>query len=185
MPIGVSYTLAMACAVGIAALGYFVIKKPISDWRRDVSHRAELVRTRLEVGPELRSQHHERQEQLKALLTRVELVNRRVPDEASEGEFLADLSKIADDNQVTIDDFRRGGTTDTKTHSLVEVTVNARGSHRGICGLVDAVERLPRLAELTQLEIDSSDTGDNYPIRLTYALYYGMATPTPASTAAQ
>ncbi len=177
------YTLAVLCAVGVAALGYFVIREPLTEWRRDVSHRAELVRARLTGGTELRRQHAEREEQLAQLLKRVELVNRRVPDEAREDEFLADLSQIAETHGVTIEDFRRGGTTETETHSLVEVSVNARGSYAGLCGLVDAVTLLPRLAELTEMEVASNATTTSYPIRLTFALYYGMATPPPPTAA--
>lgn len=184
MPLGVSYTVAVLCAFVIAASGYFVIRKPLTAWRQSVTQRAESVRLKLADGPTLRRRHAEREQELEDLLARVELVNLRIPDQAREGEFLADLSQIATKHHVTIDDFRRGETTETATHSLVSISIRAEGPYRGLCGLVEAIAQLPRLAELTQLKL-TSDTNDNeYPIELTYALYYGMATPPPAKTVA-
>ncbi len=183
LPTGVLYTLAIVCAVGASALAYTIIHRPLNDWRRGVIRRGDIVRAQLSDGARLRRQHAEHQQQLEALLQRVELVNRRIPEEAREGEFLSDLTRLADEHGVAIEDFRRGATSETQTHSVVSVSVKARGGHAGVCGLVDAVANLPRLAELTQIQIDAkSAASDDYPVQLTYALYYGMATP-PAAVA--
>lgn len=182
MPTGVLYTLAIICAVGTSALAYTLVNRPLNDWRRGVIHRGDLVRAQLSDGPNLRRQHAERQQQLQALLERVELVNRRIPDQAREGEFLSDLTRLASEHGVSIEDFRRGAISDTGTHSVVNVSVKARGGHAGVCGLVDAVANLPRLAELTRVQIDSQSDASGYPVQLTYALYYGIATPTAAAT---
>ncbi|QDT69040.1 Pilus assembly protein, PilO [Planctomycetes bacterium MalM25] len=177
LPTGVLYTLAIVCAVVGFALAYTIIHRPLNDWRRGVLRRSDLVRAQLTDGPELRRQHAERKQQLEALLDRVELVNHRIPDEPKEGEFLSDLSRLAEEHGVTIEDFRRGATSTAGTHSMVSVSVKARGGHAGVCRLVDAVSKLPRLAELTELQIESQSDPTAYPVQLTYALYYGMATP--------
>jgi len=181
LPTGVLYTLAIVCAVGASALAYTIIQRPLRDWRHGLEHRGDLVRALLSDSPELRRQHSQRQQELEELLNRVELVNRRIPDEAREGEFLADLTRLARDHRVTIDDFRRGAITETETHSVIDVSVKARGGHAGVCGLVDAIAKLPRLAELTQFQIDSGAEAGTYPVQMTYALYFGMAAPSGAS----
>lgn len=177
LPKGVLYTLTIVCAVGGSALAYTIIQRPLNDWRRGVIRRADLVRAQLSDGPSLQRQHAERKQQLEALLDRVELVNRRIPDEAREGEFLTDLTRVAEEHGVTIDDFRRGAASSTSTHWVVSVSVKAHGDHAGVCGLVDAVADLPRLAELTEAQIESKPEPGGYPVQLTYALYYGIAAP--------
>ena len=178
LPTSVLYTLAVLCAVGLVTVGYVVLNRPLTDWRTDLCTRADTLRDQLAAGPKLRLRHAEQSAELESLVARVEQVNRRVPDQPREGEFLADLSRLADEHGVTILDFQRGDSTTTPTHSVVTVTVSTRGPHAGVCGLLDAVGRLPRLAELTDLEIKSG-ASDAYPARMSYALYYGMATAPP------
>lgn len=175
LPTSVLHTLAVACAVGLATVGYIVLDRPLTDWRSDLNRRGDDLREQLAAGAELRTRHAEQTAELEGLLARVEQVNRRVPDQAREGEFLADLSRLADEHGVTILDFQRGQSTSNPTHSVVTVTVSTRGPHAGVCGLLDAVGRLPRLAELTNLEI-TRGASEEHPARMSYALYYGMAT---------
>lgn len=178
LPTGVLYILAVVCAAGIATAAYFALDRPLTYWRLDQSRQADLVREKLAAGPALKALHTEQERELADLLARVEEVNKRVPEEPREGEFLAALSHLAETHQVSIDDFRRGKSTDTETHSVVTVSIRARGSHTGMCSLLDAIANLPRLAELTHLEVKSQPTSGRYPAQLTYALYYGMSATT-------
>ncbi|WP_197526475.1 type 4a pilus biogenesis protein PilO [Botrimarina colliarenosi] len=145
-------------------------------WRNDIAHRADLVREKLAGGPALRRDHAEMQRELEGLLARVEEVNNRIPDDPNEGDFLSDLTRLAREGDVAIEDFRRGATSVSPTHSAVTVTVNLRGSYRGVCGLIDGVAKLPRLAELTQLTLRRGLDGTEYAVSMTYALYYGLVT---------
>ncbi|MEO0529823.1 MAG: type 4a pilus biogenesis protein PilO [Planctomycetota bacterium] len=183
LPKAVTHTAAVVCAVAVAAVGFVVINRPLTEWRHDITRRADLVQAKLSEGPALRRRHAEQQQQLDDLLASVEEVNNRLPDQPREGEFLADLSRLAEANEVSIEDFRRGRTLDADTHSVVTVSVTAEGPHRGACAVVDAVSKLPRLAELTHLEIGPGSTEGVYKMQMTYALYYGMSAPKPAVTA--
>lgn len=176
VPIAVVYTGVFACAVAMASLAFFAINGPLTEWRQDISRRVELVQARLSEGPALRRHHAEQQKELDNLLASVEQVNNRLPSQPREGEFLADLTRLADEHAVSIEDFRRGQTVESDTHSLVTVTVTAEGPHGGICAVVGAVSTLPRLAELTHLEVHPSERDGIYDLQMAYALYYGMAT---------
>lgn len=178
LPTGALYVLVVVCAVASATAGYLALNHPLTSWRVDQSRRADLLREKLANGSALRALHAEQERELADLLARVEQVNRRVPEESREGEFLAALSQLAETHQVTIDDFRRGKSTDTETHSVVAVSIKTRGSHAGMCSLLDAIANLPRLAELTHLEVKSQPGSNGYPAQLTYALYYGMSATT-------
>lgn len=124
----------------------------------------------------MRALHAEQELELANLLARVGQVNHRVPESPREGEFLAALSELAATHRVTIEDFRRGKTTDNETHSVVTVSIKARGSHADLCALLDALANLPRLVELTHLAIQSEPNATGYPAEFTYALYYGLST---------
>lgn len=165
----------MVCAVGVAGVGYFALNRPLTGWRLELANKAELVREKLSEGPALKAVHAEQERELAQLLERVEQVNRRVPNEPREGEFLAALSRTAEAHGVTIEDFRRGQSLDAATHSTVSVSINVRGPHEGLCQMLDMIAKLPRLAELTHLEIEGPANSEGYPAQLTYSLYYGMA----------
>ncbi|MEQ8847530.1 type 4a pilus biogenesis protein PilO [Botrimarina sp.] len=134
---------------------------------------------KLDEAPELRLQHDAMRRELSDLRGRVEAVSRRVPDSPREGEFLSDLSRIGASHGVSIDDFRRGGATDTPTHSVVTVAATARGTYAGLCSLVEEVAGLPRLTEVVSLKATPGRARDDHRFRLTYALYYALDAPAP------
>ncbi|MEN0109447.1 MAG: type 4a pilus biogenesis protein PilO [Planctomycetota bacterium] len=169
------HTLACFAACAFAAVGYAVARQPLASWRATIATRANVVRAQLADGPRLRREHAELTRQLEDLSERVVEVNRRVPDTPREGEFLADLSRLAADHGVVIEDFERGATAETPTHSVVTVRLTMRASHAGLCGLVKGVAELPRITELTELEVQPDRRDDGYPVEASYALYYGMA----------
>ena len=184
LPIAIVYVIALASAACVAFVAYFVIHTPLQSWRDSVERDVAAVRTNLSKGPALRRRHAEKKQLLAELLERVEVVNRRIPDQPREGEFLASLSRLAQQHNVTIEDFRRGRMTEAPTHSVVSVSVTARASHGSLCALVDSVANLPRLAELTNLEVESDGDRDGYPVTLSYDLYYGMSAANAAEGAA-
>ena len=138
--------------------------------------RAELVKAKLSQAESIRRNHEEKSAELKELLASVEAVGRRVPDRSREGEFLGDLSRIAETHGVKIDDFRRGKVDVAATHSAVSVTIEGKANYRGLCGLLGDVADLPRLASLTELSVRPTGVVDRYAIELRYLLYYGLNT---------
>lgn len=182
LPTGVLHALVFACAGAAAAGGYVLMQGPLASWRNDLTRRSELIRTKLDEAPALRSEHGRLTEELEDLLARVETVSRRIPNSPQEGEFLSDLSRIAASHGVTIDDFRRGQAIDTPTHSVVTVTATARGPFAGLCGWVEDVARLPRLTEALNLDATPDQKGADHAFRLSYALYYAIDSTSPPET---
>lgn len=181
IPTTVQNAGAIVCAAALALLGYMAVHQPLRSWLSSVESDMLQVQAKLKQGPALRRQHAEQQRLHEQLLQRVELVNSRIPDQPREGEFLADVSRLAGEHGVVIQDFRRGSTVETPTHSVVSVTLTARSSHGGLCGLIDAIAGLPRLAELRSLDIRPNGDSEARPVTLTYDLYYGMSTGAPTA----
>lgn len=184
-PKGIVYAAAIASAAIVASVGYAVGHRPLAQWRADVSKRADFVREKLVEGPALRREQATHKKELEDLLTRVEEVNRRVPDTPREGEFLADLSGLGASLGVTIDGFRRGRVVQTPTHSVVTVVATASGRYRGLCELVEGIATLPRLVEITELRIAPNPNDEQHQLNVTYALYYAMAPPNAVNSDAQ
>ena len=180
LPKGATTIVSWGAAALVAFLGYATLEGPLATWRTDLARRADLVRGKLADSGDIRRDHREKEQLLQELLARVDDVNRRIPDEPREGEFLADLSRLAQRHGFAIEDFRRGATQSTDTHSVVSVTVTGRAPHAALCSLIEQVARMPRLVELRSLEVEQDDRDAGYPVEMTYALYYGMSTTTPA-----
>ena len=132
------------------------------------------MRENLTKGPALRLEHAKQSQELESLRARVEEVISRVPDQPREGEFLADLNRLADEQSVAIEDFKRGAAFETAGCSAVTVSVSLRGSYRGVCQLVEEISRLPRLTELTEMVIRRENEATDPSVKVTYALYYGL-----------
>ena len=181
LPVRVLYVVAAVTAVAIASLACATLNQPLQTWRKDLDRRAELVREKLTQGPALRLEHAKQTREIEELYARVEEVTRRIPDQPREGEFLADLTRLAEQQGVAIDDFQRGAALQTAGYSAVSVSVSLRGSYRGICQLVEEISKLPRLAELTEIVIRRETETNDRSVSVTYALYYGLTTAGDAS----
>ncbi len=176
LPVGVLYLAAAASAVAIASLSYATLNQPLTSWRDDLSRRAELMRVKLSQGPAMRLEHAKQTRVYEELLAGVEELTRRIPDQPREGEFLADLARLAAEQEIAIEDFQRGAASQSKTHSTVTVSVILRGKYRNICGLMEKVSKLPRLAELTEMGVRREVGAADCSVSLTYVLSYGLMT---------
>lgn len=168
------HAVALAGTLALCAMAYAAVYRPLADWRGEVARRADLVKEKLAEGPAIRQRHAERTRELQELLASVEEVNRRVPDKPSEGEFLGDLSRLAREHGVEINDFRRGKVATAATHSVVSISITGEASHAGLCELVASVSQLPRLASLNEMRVRSEPGAERYPVELGYSLYYGL-----------
>lgn len=178
LPRGVLNASVFACAATLAAGAYATLNHPLSNWRSQSSQKAEQVRLKLAEEPQLKRTHAEQEKRLERLLAYVDDVNRRIPDKPQENEFLADITRLAGECGLVIEDFRRGKTIETPTHSAVSVEITTHGDHTGICKLINSVAELPRLVELTDLAIENDGADGHYPVNMAYLLYYGMVTTT-------
>ncbi|MEO1497072.1 MAG: type 4a pilus biogenesis protein PilO [Planctomycetota bacterium] len=154
---------------------YLSASRPITSWRADLGERTRQLQTALRDGPSLRRNHAALSEQFSGLMTRVEDVMKAMPDEPRDDEFLADISRLAIEHGVQIDDFRRGAVTENDTHAAVTVMLSVQTPYRGLCGLIHAIDELPRLAELEELRVESEAYTERYPVTLHYTLYYALA----------
>ena len=161
------------CALCVVTVGYFGFHRHFASLRTETTERVGLVQAKLENGESIRRNYAAQKKTLAELLQRVEQVRQRVPEQAEEGEFLANVSRLARTHKIQINDFKRGASTAKDDHSSTQVTITGAGAHADLCRFLEAIEQLPRVAHLTQMSVNSKADRDGYPIVLSYALYFG------------
>ncbi|HEV3003168.1 MAG TPA: type 4a pilus biogenesis protein PilO, partial [Pirellulales bacterium] len=87
----------------------------------------------------------------------------RIPQTPREAEFLALVSDLAGKVELRLRDYRPGETRVRATYSELEIGMSCEGSYQSICGFLDGLNHLPRLTNLTRLEITAQEGRDVYP----------------------
>ena len=174
-PTWLAHAYGLGCAATVLAFAYWAGYGPLTAWRQENIQRLAVLHEKIAEGPSIREAHRSQALELQSLLTRVQEVNRRVPDDPNEGEFLADLSRLAKEHDVNISDFRSVPTPSSAEHSCLCISLTGEGTHADISRFLDETQQLDRLVQLRKLNIDPRGDGEMLPFRLEYALYYGLA----------
>lgn len=112
---------------------------------------------------------------------RAEQMRNRIAENRQEAEILEQLSSFAAEQNLTILDYRLGRVRQLDRISQFEVDLRCMGSFAGACSLVDEIHHLEQLAVVDELQIETAEVADRYPINLKLTLYYR----TPDRTAGQ
>ena len=59
-------------------------------------------------------------------------------------------------------------------YAEMEVTLIGKGGFAGICSFFDRLEKLPRLSKVRDVTISVSHVADEYPMKLTLIIYFGL-----------
>lgn len=138
---------------------------------------ADLEATRLENQVFSRSVvHREYEQRVKErdeLMRRAASIRERIPDSPEEAEFLRQVTEAADREGLTIRDYKVGMASATPTHSCLDVRLQCQGNYHSICGLLDHLARLPRIASVQRLRVLAPTDADDYPLEIGLWLYFG------------
>ena len=137
---------------------------------------ARHVEARVAGSKRLRLEHQALTEQLADLRQRAKMIRQRIPDQPLEAEFLQQLTEIADSEGLTIRDYQRGSASVTSTHSQLEIRIEGEGDYAGLCGFLDRIARLPRVARVQFMQVLEPADAEQmmYPIDISLMLYFGV-----------
>ncbi len=98
----------------------------------------------------------------------------RIPATAQESEFLAQISTLARNADLTIQEFRPGSVTEHATHRELEISLAASGPYRSLCEFLGGLDGLPRLCRVQSLSVDRNvgEQSDRYPVRMSVVVYF-------------
>lgn len=158
-------------AVAIVLLVQFAVYRPLDARIAECMSQTEELEGLLASEERLRQEHSRLGEELTAAREQAALLKDRIPDEPRETEFLAQVSQLAGESGVTIQDYRPGPVTPKGAYSTMRVNLACAGGHQGICGLVHGLRQLPRHSTMVRMEIDSREPTEHYGLNMCLGLY--------------
>jgi len=167
-----------AVAAGVSlSLAFVVIDLGVLQARerqRSVDSQIESTRQLLGQADDVQARRVELQGLLEQTEKQFAAAATRIPETAQENDFLAQISRLAKNTDLTIQEFRPGEITDRKTHRELEISLSAVGPYPSLCEFLAGLEQLPRLCRVTSLTIDRSTaaTADRYPVRMSVVVYF-------------
>jgi Tfp pilus assembly protein PilO len=166
-------TGALIICVG-GPLLYYSLSQPLVAQTSAHRSRLETYDRSIAASESIRKEHAKTTGELNELKQRTQAVRQRIPYEPREAEFLGDLSRIADAENIVIQDYRRSKIVHGDKYSQLVVDLEMRGRYENVCSLLDQITKLPRVTSLQRLEIDTKQAADTLPVGITLILYFGL-----------
>jgi|GEM_PF-2432895 len=165
---------ALQCALLIGLVGLF-IAKPLGDSRKVSANQAEQLEQLVGKNRRMYAELEELREEFAETEKRADTIRQRIPANREEAELLENLSELAKEHQVLIEDYRRGEVTRTEQFSRMQVQLQCLGSFGSICQFLADINSLKRLSTIDSLAITTAEDPARYPVELTIALYHRPA----------
>jgi len=163
----------LVVAVGIVNVVLLTAVAPLESKRASSLDEADSLDELLSTADEVRANHRRFTDQLAELRRQKQSLQRRIPDEPQEAEFLAQVSQLANQSGLHVSDFRPGPATARQGYGAMNVELVCEGDYASICYFLDRLATLPRLARIQYLEVSTPSRGGAYPVHMTLAIYYG------------
>jgi Tfp pilus assembly protein PilO len=157
-----------------ATAGYSLLHAPTVQDIFDTSTHIEEVMLSVENAPLIRTQHEKISRTLADVERRIENVQNRVPNDADAGQFLKEVTRIANEEQLSIRNFQPEKPADKTGYAEMEVTLKGEGSFESICRFFDRLNKLSRLSKLKALSVTATEGVSKYPMTATLIIYFGI-----------
>ena len=166
------HSCGLAIVAVIAATGYVTSFAATEDqedaWQQSIAHDENLLQQQETILFDRENTECE----LFAMSRRLEELTAMIPNEPEESRFLAQLSALADESQLSIQNFRPGPPEDTHNVKRIRVQLSGAGSYECICTFMDGLQALPRLTHVSRLTIDPVDSSGMYPVQLELSIFF-------------
>jgi Tfp pilus assembly protein PilO len=162
---------ALIAAMMILAVAWFHWG-PLS--RESAESTQKLAALHALLGDELhvRAEHAKLRQQLDKAASQEAAIQKRIPRDPQEAEFLAQISQTAGNAGLQITDYRPGVMSAGKKCSALRVELTCDGNYRAICTLLDRLQELPRYSTVARLEIGPGASPEHYSAKLCLELYF-------------
>ena len=166
--------LGLAAALAIVLFAQLAVLRRIDEQAAACSLRAGQLEELLEDADRVRAEHARLTRELAVARRQAADLARRVPDEPQEADFLAQVSRLADDAGLEIQDYRPGTVTAEPSYSVVRVDLVCRGDYTGICRFLNGLADLPRHSTVSRLQIQSEESRGKCSVTMSLQLYFGV-----------
>jgi Tfp pilus assembly protein PilO len=172
----------VAITLVCGAVAYTYLYTPIEKDIFDVSVRIDELTESSRNAPAINTEHEKLSSRLKDIAARYASLQGRVPGSAEAGNFLKNVSNIAHEEHLAISDFQPARSNEGDGFTAMEVMLNGHGSFASICTFFDRLSKLARLSKVKDLSVTSVDEGDEYPMKATLVIYFGLTDKRAATT---
>jgi Tfp pilus assembly protein PilO len=155
----------------IGLLAHLAVNRPLDAQTAAYAQRTDRLQAVLRDGERLRKEHARLSEELALARQQAALLEKRIPDEPREADFLAQVSRLADEVGLRIRDYRPGVVKPRESYSTMRVDLICEGNYDSICRFVDGLSRLPRHSTIVRLEVDSAGKQKFYSTNISLELY--------------
>lgn len=136
---------------------------------------AELIRNNqqlLQQRADVTSAVEEAECELFAMNQRLHEISALIPEAPEESRFLAQLSRLANDCDLRIRNFRPNPAEPEDQLRRIRVQLKGAGQYECICAFLDGLQELPRLTQVSRFRIDPLDADELYPIELELSIFH-------------
>jgi Tfp pilus assembly protein PilO len=157
-----------------ASFAYSCLHAPAVHTISDTEARIDDVVQSVQNAPIIRQQHRIVSEKLKEVTTRIANVQRRVPQNSDEGDFLHQLTQLAGDEKLAIKEYSPGKAEIKNGYAELQVTLQGAGSFGSVCTFVERLNKLARLSKIKELTLSAEDNRAEYPMTATLIIYFAL-----------
>ncbi|MHB8900779.1 MAG: type 4a pilus biogenesis protein PilO [Thermoguttaceae bacterium] len=167
------HTLAAAGLALLLLMAWWSPIRPLKAEQCLLAQRASRLEATRASGNEIRARHSELQQQLAAAQQREALLLARIPNDASEEEFLANASRLAGQHGLKIHNYRPAAPAAGPSCSSLEIELVGEGDFESVCRFLDGLAKSPRQLTVSSLHLNARDDGLSCQVETSIVLYFG------------
>lgn len=171
------HTAGLGLTAGAVALAAVTMWQPVHAQSNEAA--AEIVRLDelLKSAGEIRAEARDIRRRIDEAEARGVRLAARVPTAPQEAEFLGQVTELAHQVELEINDYRPGVVRLLEKHGEMEIQFSAQGTYTALCRFLHRTEELPRLCRITRLDIKAPQSGDKTQIDMTLLIYFAREQP--------
>jgi len=177
--------LGVLVTITIVMVAVFAVYRPIDRQAAACARRTHELQKLLRKGAQVRAEHARLSEELALARKQADDLNRRIPDEPREADFLAQVSQLANKVRMQIQDYRPGKVAAEPTYSTMRVDLICQGDYASISDFLDGLSGLPRHSTVARLRIESEQNGQEYSAEMSLKLYFAVGGQPPGNQTAE
>jgi Tfp pilus assembly protein PilO len=170
------HALGLSIVLATAGLGYVLAIRPLEDQIADLDDRSVQLEGFLRDASKVRGEHQRLLAEMTAAQAGAADLQKRVPDEPFEAEFLGQLTEAASQSGLRIGDYHPGVVHAGQRCSQLQVQLSCQGTYRSICEFLDRLATLPRITQVEKLDVTAAGP-DGHPVTLWLVVYFRLAGP--------
>lgn len=164
----------LAVTAGCLVLSVWAMLEPAHASLAQVLAEQARLDALLKSAPEIRNESRRLRHQLTEAEATAAALAAQVPSSPHEADFLAQMTSLARDVELEILDYRPGVARAGKKCGEMEVQFSARGSYSAVCRYLYRSREMPRLSQVTRLDVKMPRDGEKLHIDLVLLIYFSQ-----------